>query len=269
MIQTTNQHGLQDALFVAWQDQGTKKYFPVARLVRTKATTRYEFEFGYLNGAKEAIARGFAPFVAFPNFDSIYRSDELFPLFTNRLMPRSRPDFAAYVQRLDLDPFSADDMTILARSGGRRVTDSIELFPLPDLTRDGCYTTYFLAHGIRHLNKSSADKAINLALEEQLYLQYDFQNEADPYALSMRTADRVIVGYLPRYLLPDVHRLIQECPNQPEIRVAQINVPPAPIQQRLLCRMESCWPEKFTPFDTGDYQPYSSEACRSDQRSGI
>jgi len=37
-------------------------------------------------------------------------------------------------------------MTILARSGGVRATDSLELFPLPCRDTVGCYQTYFLVH---------------------------------------------------------------------------------------------------------------------------
>src|SRR5206468_3136724 len=177
-----------------------------------------------------------------------YLSATLFPLFENRLMPRSRPDFDEYVQRLDLDPAKSDDLEILARSGGRRITDSLEMFPVPDLERAGCYVTYFLVHGVRYLSDESHRRISRLASLNRLYLQWDFQNEADSSALSLRTTDRILVGYVPRYLLPDAFKLMQECPDQPVISVAQVNPPPAPIQQRLLCRMEACWPVDFKPY---------------------
>ncbi len=37
---------------------------------------------------------------------------------------------------------------------------------------------------------------------------------------------------------------------------------PAPIQQRLLCRLQACWPDDFIPFASQRYQPLSDRATR-------
>jgi hypothetical protein len=226
------------------------------------------YEFVYLRGAEEAQASGFHGFVDFPRFDRMYRDSELFPLLANRIMNRSRPDFGEHVSRLDLDPNTADDLEILARSGGRRMTDSIEVFPVPSLERDGCYVTYFLVHGVRHSDpKLQAILHETLEDGERLFLQADFQNPADPHALGLRTAGKVHVGYLPRYLVPDAWELYcrhEECGWPIKVQVAQINPPPAPIQSRVLCRMEACWPPSFTPFADPIYQPIPSDASRLD-----
>ncbi|HEY8751171.1 MAG TPA: hypothetical protein VIM11_24520 [Tepidisphaeraceae bacterium] len=39
-----------------------------------------------------------------------------------------------------------------------------------------------------------------------------------------------------------------------ELRVERVN-PGAPLQQRLLCRMNSCWPSGFSPCHDEDFQP--------------
>jgi len=247
-------------LFVAWQDQRTNKYFPVGRLLRFANGDAPRYEFCYLRDAEKARQSGFTPFPAFPRFDEVYHSNDLFPLFENRLMPRSRPDFKTFIERLGLDPDKVDDFEILARSGGRRSTDSIELYPLPDVDRDGCYVTYFLVHGIQYLPANSIERILRLENDERLRLQWDMDNEADPLALSLRTEDRIVVGYLPRYLLGDAWQLLSGCEYRPTIRVVQVNLPPAPIQQRVLCRMEACWPENFRPYCGSTYQPIATNA---------
>lgn len=249
-----------NALFLAWQNAATRRYFPIGRLVRRVTQQGLQYEFRYVRGVERALEAGFSPLLAFPDLHRVYVSNDLFPLFANRLMARTRPDFASYVRRLDLDPADADDFEVLARSGGRRMTDSFELFPMPLPGSAGCYVTHFLAHGIRHLSAEARLRIERLSAGERLRLQWDMDNEADPLALSLRTEDRIVVGYVPRYLLDDAWTLLQDCDYRPEITVAQVNPPPAPVQQRLLCRMEACWPNGFVPFATTDYQLLSGDA---------
>lgn len=244
------------ALYVAWQDQKSRRYFPVGRLTYRGAGASPAFTFCYLHGVQEAKQSGFAGFPEFPDERRTYRSNTLFSTFSNRLMARSRPDFGMYVNRLGL-PTSADPLDILARSGGRRATDDIELFHAPHQAADGCYETYFLVHGIRYLPEACHNRIASLKQQETLLLMADFQNPHDEMALALRSLDRFIVGYLPRYLCPDSWTLIQEC-SQIEIDVQQVNMPPAPLQQRLLCRMKSCWPQGFTPFSTAEFTPFDA-----------
>jgi hypothetical protein len=247
------------ALFVAWQQQDSRRYFPIGRLVVEANNGRSRYEFAYVKGALEAAKHGLDPLLAFPDFQQVYRSDELFPLFENRLMPSRRPDYEQYLANLGLTP-DADPIAVLARSGGRRVTDSLELFELP-LYDSGlaCYRTFFLAHGIRYLHQTSLERIHSLTVGDALRILVDFQNPADARALALGTDDRVIVGYMPRYLLDDAWNLIQNCPRL-EVFVAQVNPTPAPIEQRLLCRIESCWPDDFRPFCSDHYLPISPEA---------
>lgn len=117
-------------LFVLWHDRREQRFFSIAQLVRRADSPRYEFR--YLPGLGAARAQGLEPLLSFPDRDRVYASDHLFPFFENRLMRRSRPDYADYVQRLDLDPATAGDMDILGRSGGERATDAFLLVPEPE-----------------------------------------------------------------------------------------------------------------------------------------
>lgn len=252
--------GHVQALFVAWQNQSTKQYYPVGRLVSGLRPDRPQFEFCYLGGAREAQKVGFAPLLAFSELDRVYRSDELFPLFQNRLMPPGRAEYREYLSNLAMDPEHADPMTMLMRSGGGRVTDSLEMFEVPRASEQGSpYQTHFLAHGIRYLNHESQQRIGLLQPNDRLLILHDFQNPADELALALRTDDRVIVGYLPRYLLGDAFNLIQTCATV-EVFVARVNPTPAPLQQRMLCRLEACWPPGFRPFCDDHYRPIPADA---------
>jgi hypothetical protein len=61
--------------------------------------------------------------VHFPELDREYRSNEIFPIFANRVMSPRRSDFGSFLERLDLGP-DATPFEILARSAGSRATDS-------------------------------------------------------------------------------------------------------------------------------------------------
>jgi hypothetical protein len=61
----------------------------------------------------------------------------------------------------------------------------------------------------------------------------------------------MLIGHVPRYLAFD----IGSCePDFIEVTVERVN-PDAPLQHRLLCRMNACWPEGFRPCSGEDYLP--------------
>ena len=251
------------ALYVAWQQPESRRYFPVGRLVAGSANGRELYEFVYAGGALEAAAEGFRPFLAFPDFLGVYRSDRLFPFFTNRLMSRSRPDFPDYVARLGLDS-SADDLTILARSGGMRATDSLEMFPLPLFDPAlNCFQTYFWMHGFRHLTQEQQQRVLRLQPGERLVAEPEPTNPSDTNAIRLFSQDQIFVGCIPRYFASDACHLLKEC-NSFDVFVERVNPEPAPTQQRLLCDLQSCWPEGFVPCNTRTYRPLAPEAWRVD-----
>ena len=251
------------AIFVAWQQPQTRRYYPVARLLPGVGAEHNLFEFVYIRGAEEAAKDGFQPFLAFPDLNAVYRSRELFPFFANRLMSSKRPDFPDHVRRLGLDTH-ADPILILARSGGTRATDSIELFALPLWDEAiSCYQASFWMHGYRHLNPQEQARVLALQPDEELRVEHEPANVADPNAIRLFSADGVFVGYVPRYLASDAVHLLRTCQHF-KVFVERVNQDPAPTQQRLLCRVESCWPEGFEPCSQPVYQPIPSGATKLD-----
>lgn len=243
-------------LYLAWQDPEQRQWYPVGRLTSSGGV----FTFVYTEGAREARQHAaFQPLTSFPDLHTAYESDKLFPLFTNRVLPRSRPEYQEYLEWLSVPVSERDPVAVLARSGGRKVTDSLEVFPRPERNPAGDYETHFLIHGLSHMPESSIDRALRLATGEHLLAMRDIQNPRDPAAVALRTSetadrDMYIVGYVPRYLGGDFLKLI-DLGSSPRIAVERVNPPPAPVQFRVLCKAIMEWPAGFEPCSGPEYRP--------------
>ncbi|MDF5722484.1 MAG: HIRAN domain-containing protein [Rhizonema sp. PD37] len=239
-------------LFLAWQDPDSRAWFPIGRL--TFDGDKYQFF--YTVGAKEAQSQfGFQPMFSFPIFDKVYTSVELFPLFSNRLMQRSRPEYNNFVQWLNIPQHEDDPIAILSRSGGQKVTDHYEVFPCPKPDENGLYHIHFFIHGLRHFPPCSIERISSLKPRDVLWLAHEAQNSYDSNALTLQTEDHYILGYCPRYIAPDVLKLLQRNPKLVHVQVERINPAPTPLQFRLLCNMTAEWHDDFRPFSSSFYQP--------------
>ncbi|QLE54353.1 HIRAN domain-containing protein [Nostoc sp. TCL26-01] len=261
----------QKTLFLAWQDTESRSWFPIGRLTFDGA--RYKFV--YTQGVKEAQQMcSFSPLSSFPHLEKVYTSTHLFPVFSNRLMSRSRPDYANFLQWLNISDHEDDPLTILARSSGKRETDSLTVFPCPQPDAAGQYQLHFFAHGLRHLPESAIERINRLRPEEKLWLAHasccksgdssnalahEFQNPHDSQALTLHTEDHYIVGYCPRYLRSEVFELLCQDPSSVDLRVERVNLPPTPFQFRLLCRITALSKDDFRPFSGKEYQPLIKE----------
>jgi hypothetical protein len=236
-------------LYMAWQDPMNRRWLPVGRLT-------YEgnvYRFVYTKGAQESS--NFEPFARMGDLHTIYESSELFPIFANRILPKSRPEYKQYLEWLDLPENQSSPLLVLAVSGGARGTDSLELFACPEPNLQGLYEARFFGHGISHLTQQVIDLVGKLERGSRLFLMPDVQNPVDSFAIALRTDDpATIVGYCPRYLTDDFHKLLQACrPESVLVVVDKVNVD-APVQFRLLCKITSPWPEDFEPCSTEFYQ---------------
>jgi len=219
------------------------------------------YYFSYLQGALEARKKaGFEPIWSFPDFNHWYTSTELFPLFANRLLRPSRPDYKDFMQWLNVPANEDDPIALLARSGGKRKTDSFEVFPCPERDEQGAYHIHFFAHGIRYFPKEAQEYVRSLQPGTPLLVTHDAQNQFDSRALILRTEDLHFVGYCPRYLTQDFFDLICNFPQQVHVQVERVNQPPTPIQFRLLCNLTATWTDDFQPFSSPIYQTISAQA---------
>jgi hypothetical protein len=233
-------------LFVAWQDPVSRDWIPVGRLTREGGLYKYQ----YTKGAKRS--KNFEPFGWMRDLDSLYVSEKLFPLFANRILPKSRPEYRDYLRWLGLDRSEYDELEVLARSGGVRATDTLEIFPCPVPNKDGMYVGYFFCHGLRHLAPENRARVKSMKSGERLYLMQDFQNRYDPSALVLRTEDPVsFIGYCPRYYSSAFTQLLKKVDPQRVTVLAERVSADAPSDLSLLCKLVAPWPKKFAPCTTG------------------
>lgn len=240
------------SLFVAWRPAppDLSGWRPVGRLEFDEGLYR----FFYTQGARKP---GFHPFPQMSDLDQVYESEMLFPLFANRLLSKSRPEYEDYLRWSGFDTKNPPDpIVVLGITEGIRQTDAVEVFPCPMPSEDGCYTTKFFLHGIRWLDAGAIERIGRLQVGEPLKLMLDLQNEYDSLAVAVRTQEESAhIGYVPRYLANDVGHIFRDCdPQIVDLRVDQVNLD-APLQNRVLCQMRACWPTGFQPCSGEDFQP--------------
>lgn len=214
-----------NTLYIAWKDPETRQWHTVGRLTQSSKTG---YRFCYTAGA-----------VASPRFEYLgrmhdlyrsYHSDTLFPLFANRILNRSRPEFPCYLEWLGVEA-DANPLELLARSGGRRATDSLCVYPEVEPDNSGWMTLYFFSHGLRYLT-SEALAALD-RLQPGMALQLVAEDhQHDRFALRLEDDAAQMFGYCPRYLNQSLRAVMRETPIQ--LTVARNNRE-APMQFRLLC----------------------------------
>ncbi|NJM98585.1 MAG: DNA-binding protein [Phormidesmis sp. RL_2_1] len=239
-------------LFLSWQNPISRAWFPIGRLDFDGDLYRFR----YIHGALVAQAQGqFRPIRTFPELHHLYESPRLFPLFENRLLRRSRPEYSDYVQWLNIPEKADDPIALLSRSGGQRVTDTFEVFPCPQRDENGLYHIHFFVHGLRYMPPETQPNLQQLQPGIRLYIMQDSQNPYDPDALLLRTEEAYNVGYCPRYLTSDVLNLLQHDSQKLAATVERVNPHPTPVQFRLLCNLTAEWPKAFQPFTGELYEP--------------
>ena len=242
-----------NALIVASRstDSDSSGWSPIGRLDFEQGVYR----FVYTQGAR--TAKGFRPFSGMEDLTSVYESPELFPVFANRLLSKSRPEYDAFLRWSGFDPSNPPEpIAILGVTEGIKPTDMMEVCPCPVRDSRGMYQNKFFLHGLRYMHASAHTRLNQLKPTEPLLLMLDMQNEADPQAVALRTAnDRILIGYVPRYLAKDVWNLMKGCGTDfLNFTVHRLNHD-APLQQRLLCGVDACWPADFKPCDGLSFRP--------------
>jgi len=248
------------SIYLAWRSNDPNfGWSPVGRLDRSEEGF---YEFCYTKGAERS---DFSPLPGMEDLSAVYQSNELFPVFYNRLLNSRRDEYKHYLEWSDLDVESQPDpLSILEVTEGRKSTDYFEVFPCPVADSEGLYQFKFFLHGIEWLSETSINRVSKLKKDESLLCMSDFQNEYDPNAVALRTTDdRYIVGYLPRYICHDFMKLAQECdPDFMNLTIVRVNSD-APLQFRVLCQLKACWPDNYQPCDHEVFRPIPSELGRA------
>ena len=245
------------SLYLAWQSPSPhRRWYPVGqleveRLGDKAGFYRFTYRRGALRAAREA---GFCPVDCFPDFNHSYESAELFPLFQNRVMDDRRAGFADYLDSLALPPEYREPIHILAVTGGRRRTDSFEVFPHIEPASGGNFELTFFLHGARHWGEAAVRAMDKLQKGDPLKLVHELCNDGtgEP-ALRVETAAGQAIGYTPNYLVPDFSYMMENCISQEEVWVERINAR-NPLDSRILLRIAGCWPEDYEAMMPDDFR---------------
>lgn len=239
-----------NTIYVAWQQPNSKEWIPVARLDRENE----KYRFVYTHGATRA--QDFHPFGRMDDLYAVYESTELFPLFANRLISRSRPEFKDYLRWIGLNDTSDDPMAILALTGGIRGTDSIELFQVPSPPKGKPYELNFFARSLSFFPEATIQFINELKVNASLFLMKDSQNPVDEYALALRNENPIVmVGYCPKYYAKCLGLLLDSHKKDVSVEVVKVNLD-APLNMRLLCRLKAKAPDRFSPLnEEPDFRP--------------
>ncbi len=234
-------------LILAWQDTNAQ-CFPVGRF--SKQGEAYSFV--YTKGVKQAQKSGFFGLASMQDFDKKYHYDDIFPLLKNRILNKSRPDRDDFLAWLEIKSEDSD-FEELAKTGGIKATDNLQLFPVP-IKENNQYTLSFFAQGISHLAEECQSRIEQLKKGEKLYFCADLENQQDKDAHLLRTEDPVeMVGYCPRYFAKDFKKLFDLSKESFNIEVQKVNKD-APEQLRLLCKINCDWHSDFSPFSAPEFQ---------------
>ena len=218
---------------VIWQDQETRSLVHVGWLEFTGA----EFRFSYLDEVR--FHPRFRPFPAFPLLEEAYMSEDLFPYFAVRLTSAVDPEYDAVLDALGLRREDATPVELLARSPSESPHDTIQVVPEPTEMPDGTLVREFLVSGTRHVNEQDPStvgrliESLPVGAPLELVPEPDNQHSAEALLLS---ADGMRVGWVPDYLLSEIHGYI-DSNRTLSITVVRANGPDAPWHLRLLCRL--------------------------------
>lgn len=246
---------MNNLLYVAWQDPAQRRWYPIGILSDSDGVFSFRYTQGALDAKQHSNFRGLQ---SFPDLDAIYESQTLFPVFRSRLLSANRPEYKEFIHWLDLSDKDLGPIAILARSGGRRETDKLEVFPRPTQGVDGTYRMYFFVHGIRHVS-GAEEKVKELKTGDRLVLTPEPENKFDKLALRL-DKDGTAIGYCPRYVNSDFGKFLAAEKDDCVVSVERVNLEPVPIQFRLLCKFETAWKLDFSPFDEPAYNPIKSLA---------
>jgi hypothetical protein len=239
-------------LAVTWQHPVNRRHEPVGLLTHEGGM----FRFRYLARADEV--EGFQPFLGFPAIEGDYIAPRLFPLFAQRVMSPSRPDYRRYLEALWLPP-DATAWAILARSQGQREGDGIRVFVEPVVDDDGATRSTFLVHGVRH--RLHADPRVEgaiaaLAAGDDLQLVDEPDNPADARAVLITDQGRIALGWVPSVLLPYVHLVLAD--GVANVRVERANDSTVPPGYRLLVTLGGNISPSYRAFDGPAWEFHAS-----------
>ena len=211
-------------------------WVPVKKMVWDIPTDRANrvYRTACVTGIKQAMAssRLWQNYFGLAPIERVDITRDIHPAFACR-MPLARPqEMSLHLPNLGLPADLLDPISYVARSGGYRQTDSLDVFPELEPDIDGCYRFFF---GLQELNLSD-DNSVK---------QGDILMTEGRKAISLETGRTI--GLLPGY----IHALITEQRGNVRLKIERVNNS-FYTSQRLLC---SATCRGFIPFSSELYLP--------------
>ncbi|MBA5248347.1 MAG: hypothetical protein FE834_02250 [Gammaproteobacteria bacterium] len=229
-------------LILSWEDVKTHQWFPIGRFSKSNNV----YSFSYIQGVIQAKQQGFSGLASMQDFEQTYHYGDIFPLLKNRIFNKSRADRDEFLDWLNIKSENSD-FEELAKTGGIKATDNLQLFPVP-IKKDNKYILEFFVQGTRHLPPNTQKRIEKLNKNEKIFLCADLENPQDENALILRTEDPVeIVGYCPKFFAKDFKKLFDLSKSSFTIKIKKVNKN-APKQLELLCEITCDWHKDFSPF---------------------
>lgn len=179
-----------DRLVVIWGDPQQGNRHLIGKLTRSEGM----FRFWYEDDLTSARTRGFQMLPEFPEHRGAgrpYVERYLFPLFGERIPAPSRPDAKQMMRAWGVD-HPDDQFEVLAKSGGIRATDRLELAEYRAADDDLVRPLEFRIASRRFLTEPAP-----LAIGDAVSLRREPDNDADPQAVIVDRNERR-AGYVPR-----------------------------------------------------------------------
>lgn len=256
-------------LLVLLRDAERKQMVPIGQLTHHSGQPK-PYEFRYLRGIERAREFGFTELPAFPDIKKVYKSEELFSFFRNRLTSSQRMDYGEYLSLLCLPPNTKDEMTILGRSGGVRMTDSIEVFAEPAFDENRIWESQFWVEDAREELPPTVGVGATLRIEGQrLYANGcgDIGKLPDVLHAAVESAHEWLQfpafteedGPAPKPSEEDLQSQLKL-----EVSVEYLASKSVPDQYRILCLLRMVCPDGLpVPLSTLDaYQPLTQVSPR-------
>jgi len=220
------------SLLLVWQNPESGRFVKVGQL---DVLADGRFAFHYLPEAGSDPQ--FLELDEYPEKDAVYVSDDLPVFFSNRIMSADRPSYGQYLRWLGVEEIESVELPIevLARTGGRRVTDTFHIMDLPNRF-EGNFSSRFFVSGIRHTRDADVVLAA-LQSGAKLLLKLEESNKVNPKAVLIDNVEGKKIGYVPDWLCSDVFDLIKSGWSMTAI-AEQVN-PDAPAHVRVLCRIDA------------------------------
>jgi hypothetical protein len=185
-----------DHLFVLWSAPSDGGRHIVGHLARRRGGST--FHFWYEADLSAAFAKGFTLLPAFPEHrrsDAPYEARYLFATFADRIPSPQRADAARMLASWGVE-HPDDQFEVLAKSGGLRATDRIELAEYRATDDLLVEPLEFRIAGMKHVVPGVR---AGLAVGTALRFERESSNPHDPSATVVaRTADGMRAGYVPR-----------------------------------------------------------------------